>query len=62
MAHPFFDELRSSDLGQNSKFIVPNIFDFSETEITSCKNKSLLKKIIPDSVELFKYIYNFTDK
>jgi glycogen synthase kinase 3 beta len=62
MAHPFFDELKTSDLGQNSKFIIPNIFDFNESEINSCKNKSLLKKIIPDSAEVYKYIYNFIDK
>ena len=25
MAHPFYDELRNSDLMQNGKYIVPNL-------------------------------------
>ena len=62
LTHPFFDELRNCDLGQNAKFIVPTIFDFTEGEIYSCKNKALLKKIVPDSADAYKYIYNFQEK
>jgi len=51
MAHPFFDDLRNSEIAQNGKYIVPQIFDFTENEIANCKNKSLLKKIIPDWTE-----------
>ena len=30
MAHPFYDELRNSDSNNNGKFIIPQIFDFTE--------------------------------
>jgi glycogen synthase kinase 3 beta len=56
MAHPFFDELRNNEVSQNGKYIVPTIFDFSESEIIAYKNKSLLKKIIPDWAESYKFI------
>lgn len=58
MAHPFFDELRSSDLAQNGKFIVPQIFDFTDNEMFICKNKSILKKIIPDWCESYRNIFS----
>ena len=48
MAHPFFDELRSIDTLQNGKYIVPNLFDFSNKEISMSKQKHLFKKIIPE--------------
>jgi serine/threonine protein kinase len=56
MAHPFYDELRSSEIIQNGKYIIPQIFDFSESEILSCQNKSIIKKILPDWSDSFKYI------
>jgi glycogen synthase kinase 3 beta len=56
MAHPFFDDLRNSELNQNGKFIVPTIFDFSESEIYGFKNKSLLKKIIPDWADSYRLL------
>ena len=54
MAHPFFDELRNQDISQNGKFMIPSLFDFSKAEITNCKNKNLIKKILPieNSVDL----------
>jgi len=61
LAHPFFDELRNADLSQNSKFIYPNIFDFSESEIglymskDAC-NRELLKRIIPEWTESYRFI------
>ena len=49
MAHPYFDELRNKNVCQNNgKYIIPNIFDFSKKEISSCKQKNLWKKIIPE--------------
>ena len=48
MAHPFFDELRRIDTLQNGKYIVPNLFDFSNKEISMSKQKHLFKKIIPE--------------
>lgn len=62
MAHPFFDDLRNSDLAQNGKFIVPQIYDFTDNEIYSCKNKSLLKKIIPDWCEVYRNIFSIAEK
>lgn len=56
MAHPFFDDLRNSDLSQNGKFIFPNIFDFSQSEINLFENKEILKKIIPEWAESFKLL------
>jgi serine/threonine protein kinase len=32
MAHPFFDELRNSESTNNGKFIIPQIFDFTESK------------------------------
>ena len=31
MAHPFFDELRNSESNNYGKFIIPQIFDFTES-------------------------------
>jgi len=57
LAHPFFDELRMIDSFNNGKFVVPQIFDFSESEINLYSNqKSLLKKIIPEWSENFKLL------
>jgi len=61
MGHVFFDDLRNSDLVQNSNFIYPNLFDFSESEIQlylekNPNNISILKKIIPEWTESYKYL------
>jgi serine/threonine protein kinase len=57
LAHPFFDELRMIDSFNNGKFVVPQIFDFSESEINLYSNqKSLLKKIIPEWSENYKLL------
>lgn len=56
LAHSFFDELRNSDLTQNGKFIVPNIFDFSPSEISLYNNRELMRKIIPEWAESYKFI------
>jgi glycogen synthase kinase 3 beta len=62
MVHPFFDDLRNSELAQNGKFIVPQIFDFTENEINLCKNKNLLKKILPDWSESYRNIFNINSE
>lgn len=61
LAHPFFDELRNADLSLNSKFIYPNIFDFSESEIAlyvskDTGNKDLLRRIIPEWAENYRFL------
>ena len=49
MAHPFFDDLRNSEISlNNGKFIVPNLFDFSKKEISMSKQKGLWTKIISE--------------
>jgi len=56
MNHNFFDDLRGFDFTQNSKFIIPPVFDFTESEISACRNKQILRKIIPEWAEIFKNI------
>lgn len=57
MAHPFFDELRSSESVMAGKYIVPQLFDFSETEISLYSSqRNLLKRIIPEWAECYKQI------
>lgn len=57
MSHPFYDELRNIESTQNGKFIVPQIFDFTEEEIKlHYQHKSTMKKIIPDWAESFKML------
>ncbi len=58
MAHPFFDELRTMDNSQNGKYIVPQLYDFTDNEINLCTNKKQLKKIIPNWSENYKSIFN----
>ncbi len=62
MAHPFFDDLRNSELAQNGKFIVPSIYDFTEPEIYACRNKSLLRKIIPEWADTYRLVSGLNDK
>ena len=57
MAHPFYDELRSYETTQNGKYIIPQIFDFTDAEINSCRNKSIFKKILPDWCDSYKNIF-----
>lgn len=55
MAHPFFDELRLIDSLNNGKIIVPQLFDFTETELSLfADKKNILKKIIPEWSETYK--------
>ena len=66
MAHPFFDDLRNSEISlNNGKFIVPNLFDFSKKEISMSKQKNLWTKIIPEWSDgyknLMEYINNNDD-
>lgn len=56
MAHPFFDELRVLENNTNGKFVTPQIFDFSESEIALLGNKSILKKIIPKWSDSYKLL------
>ena len=53
MAHPFYDDLRNADLSQNGKYIFPQIFDFSESEL-NCGKKDIVKKILPEWSEVRK--------
>ena len=56
LSHSFFDELRMKDCG-TGKFIVPQIFDFTESEIQlHSNNRALLKKIIPEWADCYKQI------
>jgi glycogen synthase kinase 3 beta len=54
MAHSFFDDLRNSDLSQNGRFIFPQIFDFTESELIACNKKEVLKKILPEWSEGYR--------
>lgn len=57
MAHPFFDELRMIDSLNNGKYMVPQIFDFTENEMMLYSNqKNVLKKIIPEWSESYKLL------
>lgn len=57
LAHPFFDELRSSDTVMAGKYVLPQLFDFSENEISMfSNNKNLLRKIIPEWSDSYKLI------
>ena len=62
MAHPFFDDLRNKDLcTNNGKFMVPNIFNFTEKEIAESKKRNLWAKIIPDWSDGYKNLLNFAN-
>lgn len=69
MTHPFFDDLRNIENSTNGNYITPQIFDFSECTISllfyflaelsvykKTDKKSLLKKIIPNWAESYKFI------
>ena len=55
MAHPVFDDLKNKDNYNNDKYVIPNIFNFTQEEI-NCKkfNADLWKKIIPQWSEGYK--------
>ena len=60
MAHPFFDDLRNKELcTNNGKFMVPNIFNFTEKEIRESPKRKLWAKIIPDWSDGYKNLLNF---
>ena len=60
MAHPFFDDLRNKELcTNNGKFMVPNIFNFTEKEIKESPKRKLWAKIIPDWSDGYKNLLNF---
>ena len=62
MAHPFFDDLRNSEISlNNGKFIVPNLFDFSKKEISMSKQKNLWTKIIPEWSDGYKNLMEFAN-
>ena len=55
MAHPAFDELKNKDTFNNDKYIVPNIFNFTQEEINGRRfNGELWKKVIPSWSEGYK--------
>ena len=55
MAHPVFDELKNKENYNNDKYVIPNIFNFTQEEI-NCKkfNADLWKKIIPQWSDGYK--------
>jgi glycogen synthase kinase 3 beta len=57
IAHPFYEDLRNSDLAQNGKYIFPQIYDFTENELSCYKNINLLKKIIPEWSESYRMLF-----
>ena len=62
MAHPFFDELRNKEVClNNGKYVVPNLFDLSENEITKSKQGNLWTKIIPEWSEGYKNLINLVN-
>jgi glycogen synthase kinase 3 beta len=62
MAHPFFDELRNKDVCiNNGKYVIPNLFDFSEKEISRSKQGNLWTKIIPEWSEGYQNLVNFAN-
>ena len=55
MAHPAFDELKNKDTFNNDKYIVPNIFNFTQEEINGRRfNAETWKKVIPSWSEGYK--------
>ena len=46
LTHPFFNELRQYDIKLPNKNSLPNLFNFSETEIKS--NPEIVSKLIPE--------------
>ena len=62
MAHPFFEELRNKDIClNNGKYIIPNLFDFSEKEISMSKQRNLWTKIIPEWSEGYQNLISFAN-
>ena len=62
MAHPFFDELRNKEVCvNNGKYVIPNLFDFSEKEISMSKQGNLWTKIIPEWSEGYQNLINFAN-
>ena len=55
MAHPAFDELKNKESFNNDKYVVPNIFNFSQEEINGRRfNAEVWKKVIPSWSEGYK--------
>ena len=55
MAHPAFDELKNKDNFNNDKYVVPNIFNFTQEEINGRRfNAEVWKKVIPSWSEGYK--------
>ena len=55
MAHPAFDELKNKDNYNNDKYVIPNIFNFTQEEINGRRfNAELWKKVIPSWSEGYK--------
>ena len=62
MAHPFFDDLRNKDIClNNGKYIIPNLFDFSEKEISISRQRNLWTKIIPEWSEGYQNLISFAN-
>ena len=62
MAHKFFDDLRNKDTClNNGKYIIPNLFYFSEKEISMCKQSKLWTKIIPEWSEGYQNLIAFAN-
>ena len=62
MAHSFFEDLRNKDIClNNGKYIIPNLFDFSEKEISMSKQRNLWTKIIPEWSEGYQNLIAFAN-
>jgi serine/threonine protein kinase len=55
MAHPAFDELRNKENYNSDKYVMPNIFNFTQEEINGRRfNAELWKKVLPSWSEGYK--------
>ncbi len=55
MAHPAFDELKNKENYNNDKYVMPNIFNFTQEEINGRRfNAELWKKVLPTWSEGYK--------
>ena len=55
MAHPAFDDLKNKETYNSDKYVIPNIFNFTQEEINGRRfNGELWKKVIPSWSEGYK--------
>ena len=55
MAHPAFDDLKNKETYNSDKYVIPNIFNFTQEEINGRRfNAELWKKVIPSWSDGYK--------